>query len=75
MIVKAAEESKNIKIGPDLISIDIVKGNKNLIRIAINKVFVGYLQLIDGKYHRLDGSKIHDLTFAKICQNLEAPCT
>ena len=71
MIVKAAEEGQHIKIGADLISINIVKGNKNLIRIAVNKVFSGYLQFVDGKYHRLDGSKIHGLTFARICKNLE----
>ena len=71
MITKAATERKEIKIGADFIVIDRVKGDKTLFRVVINSTFCGYLQFRDGKYFRLDATKIHDLIFAKICQCLE----
>ncbi|WP_443945619.1 hypothetical protein ACJVDH_00475 [Pedobacter sp. AW1-32] len=69
--VKAATVQRDIKIGPDVISIEGVKGDDFLYRVSINKSFKGYLQKRDGVYHRLDGSDIHNLIFAKICQHLE----
>lgn len=71
MNVKAATGRKQIKIGGDLLTIDGVKGDSKLFRVMTNNTFSGYLQFRDGHYHRLDGSKIHDLIFAKICQCLE----
>ncbi|RLJ80385.1 hypothetical protein BCL90_1148 [Pedobacter alluvionis] len=37
----------------------------------INQAFNGYIQKRDGEFHRLDGSDIHDLIFARICKQLE----
>ena len=69
--LKAATDKKQIKIGADLITVQGVKGDTSLFRITINNGFKGYIQVRDGLHHRLDGHKIHDLIFAKICQCLE----
>lgn len=58
-------------IGADLIVIDGVKGDSLLFRVMINSTFKGYLQKRNGVCHRLDGSDIHNLIFAKICQYME----
>ncbi|NTE00494.1 hypothetical protein G6M26_23385 [Agrobacterium tumefaciens] len=71
MDIKAANGRKQIKIGGDLITIEGVKGDSKLFRVMVNNTFSGYLQFRDGHYYRLDGSGIHDLIFAKICQCLE----
>jgi len=71
MNVKAAAFQKQIKIGGDLVVIDGVKGDDLLYRIMINQDFKGYIQKRDGLVHRIDGSDIHPLLFARICQALE----
>lgn len=71
MNIKAATEQKNIKIGGDVVTIDGVKGDSLLFRVMINKTFKGYIQKRDGEYHRLDGSDIHNLIFAKICHSMD----
>lgn len=62
---------KQIKIGPEVIVINGVKGDSELYRIVINNTFKGYIQKRDGEFHRLDGSDIHNLIFARICQEME----
>lgn len=69
--IKAATEQKQIKIGGDVVTIDGVKGDGFLFRVMINKTFKGYIQKRDGLVHRVDGSDIHNLIFAKICHSLE----
>ncbi|WP_316826005.1 hypothetical protein [Pedobacter miscanthi] len=71
MNIKAAAFQKQIKIGADLVVIDRVKGDDLLYRIMINQNFKGYIQKRDGLFHRIDGSDIHTLLFARICQVLE----
>jgi len=71
MDIKAATFQKQIKIGGDLIVIDGVKGSDLLYRVLINQSFKGYIQKREGLFHRVDGSDIHNLLFAKICQSLE----
>jgi hypothetical protein len=68
---KAAKARKQIKIGGDLIVIDGVNGADQLYRVMINQSFKGYIQKQDGLFHRLDGSDIHNLLFARICQYME----
>lgn len=57
-----------LNIGRDLIVINAVEGAEDLHRILINSNFAGFIEKRDGEYFRLDGSDIHDLIFAKICQ-------
>ena len=57
-----------LNIGRDLIVLNTVDGAEGLHRIVINSSFVGFIEKRDGEYFRLDGSEIHDLIFAKICQ-------
>ena len=57
-----------LNIGRDLIVMNAVEGADDLHRIVINSNFVGFIEKRDGEYYRLDGSEIHDLIFAKICQ-------
>ena len=71
MNIKVATAQKQIKIGRDVITIDGVKGDALLFRVMINKTFKGYIQKRDGEYYRIDGSDIHNLTFARICQAME----
>ena len=71
MLSKGATEKRIINIGRDLIVINQVKGDESLQRVMINSVFCGYMQMREGKHHRLDGHNIHDLVFAKICQLIE----
>jgi len=71
MNIKAAAFHKQIKIGGDLVVIDGVKGDDLLYRIMINQDFKGYIQKRNGLFHRIDGSDIHYLLFARICQVLE----
>lgn len=71
MTIKAATARRELKIGPDLIIIDQVKGNEKLMRVVINNIFVGYLHVLNDQYQRPEGSKIHDLIFAKICQRMQ----
>ncbi|QDW25100.1 hypothetical protein FFJ24_009880 [Pedobacter sp. KBS0701] len=71
MNIKAAAFHKQIKIGGDLVVIDGVKGDDFLYRVMINQDFKGYIQKRDGLFHRIDGSDIHNLLFARICQVLE----
>ena len=71
MDIKAATETRTLKIGNEVISINTVKGDSNLFRVMINKTFKGYIQKRDGELHRLDGSSIHDLIFARVCHLME----
>lgn len=71
MNIKAAAFQKQIKIGGDLVVIDGVRGDDFLYRVMINQDFKGYIQKRDGLFHRIDGSDIHYLLFARICQALE----
>jgi hypothetical protein len=71
MSIEGATFRKQIKIGGDLIVIDEVKGDDLLYRVSVNQNFKGYLQKRSGQFHRIDGSDIHNLLFAKICQSLE----
>jgi len=71
MDIKAAAFHKQIKIGGDLVVIDGLKGDDLLYRVMINQDFKGYIQKRDGLFHRIDGSDIHNLLFARICQALE----
>lgn len=68
---KAATEKREIKIGNEVIVLDTVKGDSTLFRVMINNAFKGYLQNRNGEYHRVDGSSIHDLVFARICHSLK----
>jgi len=70
MIVKAATTQKILNIGIDLIVISPVKGDDLLFRIMINTEFCGYIQWRENEFYRVDGSKIHDLIFAKICASM-----
>jgi len=67
MNTKAATEQTQIKIGGDVVTINGVKGDALLYRVMINQAFKGYIQKRDGEFHRLDGSDIHNLIFARIC--------
>ena len=57
-----------LNIGRDLIVMNAVDGAKDLHRIVINSSFAGFIEKRDGQYHRVDGSEIHNLIFAEICQ-------
>ncbi|WP_316736300.1 hypothetical protein [Pedobacter aquatilis] len=67
---KAATDTKEIKIGSELVSIEPVKGDINLFRINIHQRFKGYILHKDGLYSKTDGSDIHDLIFARLCHFL-----
>ncbi len=67
MISKAATDTQNIKIGMDAIGITVVKGDDSLKRVTINSEFAGYIQKRNEELHRLNGHKIHDLIFARLC--------
>jgi hypothetical protein len=71
MNINTAAFQKQIKIGGDVVVIDGVKGDDLLYRVMINQHFKGYIQKRDGLFHRIDGSDIHTLLFARICQALE----
>jgi hypothetical protein len=71
MDIKAATEIRTLKIGNEVITVNTVKGDNNLFRVMINQTFKGYIQKRDGELHRLDGSSIHDLIFARVCQLME----
>ena len=71
MNVETVTERREIKIGSEVIIIDGVKGEQSLFRVMINQTFKGYLQYRNGEYHRVDGSSIHDLIFARICHFLK----
>lgn len=64
--IKAATEKIDIKIGADLITIEPVKGDKNLFRININNAFKGYVIRKDGEYSLTGENKIHSLIYARI---------
>lgn len=66
MNVKAATEKIDIKIGADLITIEPVKGDKNLFRININKAFKNYVIRKDGEYSLTSENKIQPLIYARI---------
>ena len=70
MNFKAATTQKILNIGKDLIVINQVKGDDLLFRIMINSEFCGYIQWRENEFYRVDGSKIHDLTFARICASM-----
>ena len=64
--IKAATEKIDIKIEADLITIEPVKGDKNLFRININKAFKNYV-IRKGEEFSLTGeTKIHPLIYARI---------
>lgn len=65
---KGKKKQLILNIGRDLIVMNAVEGADDLHRIVINSSFVGFIEKRDGEYYRLDGSEIHDLIFAKICQ-------
>ncbi len=71
MDIKAAKAKKEIKVGSEVIVINGVKGDDTLYRVVINQCFKGYIQKRDGEYHRIDGSSIHDLIFARICHFMQ----
>ena len=71
MISEAAMEQKILNIGKDLIVISRVKGDDLLHRVNINSEFCGFIQWKENEYHRLDGSKIHNLIFARICEAMK----
>ncbi|MCX3264920.1 hypothetical protein [Pedobacter agri] len=56
MNIKAATEKKEIKIGPDLITIKPVKGDQNLFRIWTNNAFKGYV-IRKGEEYSLTGER------------------
>lgn len=64
--VKAATEKKDIKIGPDLITIEPVKGDKNLFRININNAFKNYVIRKGEEYSLTGETQIHNLIYARI---------
>lgn len=70
MNLKAATTQKILNIGKDLIVINQVKGDDLLFRIMINSEFCGYIQWRENEFYRVDGSKIHDLIFARICASM-----
>jgi|GEM_PF-2836929 len=65
---KGKNQQVILNIGRDLIVINAVEGTDELHRVVINSSFAGFIEKRDGEYFRLDGSEIHDLIFAKICQ-------
>jgi hypothetical protein len=65
---KGKNQQVILNIGRDLIVINAVEGADELHRVVINSSFAGFIEKRDGEYFRLDGSEIHDLIFAKICQ-------
>jgi len=66
MNVKAVTEKIDIKIGADLITIEPVKGDRNLFRIYINNAFKNYVIRKDGEYSLTSETKIHSLIYARI---------
>lgn len=66
MNIKAATEKKEIKIGPDLLTIEPVKGDKNLFRIWVNNAFKGYVIRKGEEYSLTGENKIHTLIYARI---------
>ena len=71
MIGNGMNQEKVFKVGNEVISIDGVKGDSSLFRVMINQTFKGYVQERENKLFMVDGSDIHYLIFAKICQCLE----
>jgi hypothetical protein len=65
---KGKNQQVILNIGRDLIVVNAVEGADELHRVVINSSFAGFIEKRDGEYFRLDGSEIHDLIFAKICQ-------
>lgn len=63
---KAATETKTLKIGADLITIEPVKGDENLFRININSAFKGYVIRKNGEYSLTGQNPIHPLSYARI---------
>ncbi|MDQ1139400.1 hypothetical protein [Pedobacter agri] len=66
MNVKAATEKIDLKIGADLITIEPVKGDKNLFRININNAFKNYVIRKGEEYSLTGETKIHPLIYARI---------
>jgi len=67
MNIKAATISKYIKLGADVIEIEPVKGDPNLFRININTRFKGYVIREGEQFSLTNGSDVHQLLFARIC--------
>ncbi|MCX3266524.1 hypothetical protein [Pedobacter agri] len=63
---KAATETKNLKIGADLITIEQVKGDENLFRININNAFKGYVIRKNGEYSLTGQTPIPPVIYARI---------
>ena len=68
MISKAATRQKILNVGNDLIVINEVKGDPFLYRVMVNSQFCGYIQWRENEFHRVDGSNIKDLIFARLCE-------
>ncbi|WP_316809308.1 hypothetical protein [Pedobacter agri] len=66
MKYQEATDTKNIKIGPDLIAIEPVKGDTNLFRININNAFKGYVIRKNDEYALTGQNMIHPLIYARI---------
>ena len=68
MISKAATRQKILNVGDNLLVINEVKGDPFLYRVMVNSEFCGYIQWRENEFHRVDGSKINNLIFTRICE-------
>jgi len=68
---KAATDKKDIKIGPDLITIETVKGDENLFRININNAFKGYVIRKNDEYSLTGQSAIHPVIYGRILECIQ----